>query len=80
MTRIRISHSWRTIRGAQIRIVHRRRLAVKSDPSTLRFARLSDIEPQFASNACGNRDAILRGGSDPVMMNGRSRETAAAQP
>ena len=80
MTRIRISHSWRTIRGAHIRIVHRRRLAVKSDSSTLRFARLSDIEPQFASNACGNRDAILRGDSDPVMMNGRSRETAAAQP
>ena len=28
MTRIRISHSWRTIRGAHIRIVHRRRVAV----------------------------------------------------
>ena len=33
MTRIRISHSWRTIRGAHIRIVHRRRVAVKSDSS-----------------------------------------------
>ena len=33
MTRIRISHSWRTIRGAPIRIVHRRRVAVKSDSS-----------------------------------------------
>ena len=38
MTRIRISHSWRTIRGAHIRIVHRRRVAVKSDSSILRFA------------------------------------------
>ena len=33
MTRIRISHSWRTIRGAHIRIVHRRRVAVKSNSS-----------------------------------------------
>ena len=33
MTRIRISHSWRTIRGAHIRIVHRRRVAVKLDSS-----------------------------------------------
>jgi hypothetical protein len=38
MTRIRISHSWRTIRGAHIRIVHRRRVAVKSGSSILRFA------------------------------------------
>ena len=80
MTRIRISHSWRTIRGAHIRIVHRRRLAVKSGSSILQFGRLSDIEPRFTSNACGNRGAILGSGSDPVMMNGRSRETAAAQP
>jgi hypothetical protein len=36
MTRIRISHSWRTIRGAHIRIVHRRRVAVGS--SILRLA------------------------------------------
>jgi hypothetical protein len=39
MTRIRISHSWRTIRGAHIRIVHRRRVAVKSGLSILRLAR-----------------------------------------
>jgi hypothetical protein len=39
MTRIRISHSWRTIRGARIRIVHRRRVAVKSSSSIVRFAR-----------------------------------------
>jgi hypothetical protein len=26
MTRIRISHSWRTIRGMRIRITHRRRV------------------------------------------------------
>ena len=33
MTRIRISHSWRTIRGTQIRIVHRRKVAVKAGSS-----------------------------------------------
>lgn len=39
MTRIRISHSWRTIRGAHIRIVHRRKVAVKSGSSILQSAR-----------------------------------------
>jgi hypothetical protein len=39
MTRIRISHSWRSIRGARIRIVHRRRVAVQSGSSILGFAR-----------------------------------------
>jgi hypothetical protein len=38
MTRIRISHNWRTIRGMRIRIVHRRRVAVKSGSSILRPA------------------------------------------
>jgi uncharacterized Fe-S cluster protein YjdI len=38
MTRIRISHSWRTIRGAHIRVVHQRRVAVKSGSSIVRFA------------------------------------------
>ncbi|MGY3235077.1 hypothetical protein ACVWZ4_004451 [Bradyrhizobium sp. USDA 4472] len=38
MTRIRISHSWRTIRGARIRIVHRRKVAVESVASVLRSA------------------------------------------
>lgn len=38
MTRIRISHSWRTIRGAHIRIVHRRKVAVEPVTSILRCA------------------------------------------
>ena len=38
MTRIRISHSWRTIRGMRIRIAHRRRVAVKPGSSILRIA------------------------------------------
>ena len=38
MTRIRISHSWRTIRGAHIRVVHQRRVPVKSGSSIVRFA------------------------------------------
>jgi len=39
MTRIRISHGWRTIRGMRIRIAHRRRVAVKPGSSILRLAR-----------------------------------------
>ena len=39
MTRIRISHSWRTIRGMRIRIAHRRRVANKPGSSILRLAR-----------------------------------------
>jgi hypothetical protein len=35
MTRIRTSHSWRTIRGMRIRIAHRRRVAVKPGSSIL---------------------------------------------
>jgi hypothetical protein len=38
MTRIRTSHSWRTIRGMRIRIAHRRRAAVKLGSSILRPA------------------------------------------
>jgi hypothetical protein len=38
MTRIRISHSWRTIRGMRIRIANRRRVAVKPGSSILRLA------------------------------------------
>ena len=38
MTRVRISHSWRTIRGMRIRIAHRRRVAVKPGSSILRIA------------------------------------------
>jgi hypothetical protein len=38
MTRIRTSHSWRTIRGMRIRIAHRRRVAVKPGSSILRPA------------------------------------------
>src|SRR5215468_7903642 len=38
MTRVRISHSWRTIRGMRIRIAHRRRVAVKPGSSILRLA------------------------------------------
>jgi hypothetical protein len=38
MTRIRISHNWQTIRGMRVRIVHRRRVAVKSGSSILRLA------------------------------------------
>ena len=38
MTRIRISHSWRTIRGMRIRIAHRRRVAAKPGSSVLRLA------------------------------------------
>jgi len=39
MTRIRISHSWQTIRCMRIRIAHRRRVAVKPGSSILRLAR-----------------------------------------
>jgi len=38
MTRIRISHTWRTIRGMRIRIAHRRRVTVKPGSSILRIA------------------------------------------
>ena len=38
MTRIRIYHSWRNIRGMRIRIAHRRRVAVKPGSSILRLA------------------------------------------
>lgn len=38
MTWIGISHSWRTIRGAHIRIVHRHKVAAKSVTSILRSA------------------------------------------
>ena len=38
MTRIRTSHSWRTIRGMRIRIAHRRRVAVKPGSGILRPA------------------------------------------